>query len=234
MTTSESSAPAATAGTQLGTDLDAAYDQLVAKDRILHRIERRYGRPDPFTWAGSHRGQTSNFESMMLHIVSQQISTAVAFVLFDRIRAATPSGIDPAGVVAVGRDRLHAIGLSRAKASYLVSLAELQLAGVLNLEQLDGLDDEHVSATLTAAPGIGPWTAQMFLISQLRRPDVLPAGDLAIRHAVQVAWNRPAVPTIDAVSRLGPPMGALPHLRGRPVVGVPADGETRPRLSSSC
>lgn len=203
MTRTESSAHATLSRPGTMTHLHSAYDALVAKDRILHRIERRHGRPDPFAWSERAGRVASNFESMVLHITSQQISTAVAKALFERIRSATAAGIDPAGIVAVGRDRLHAVGLSRAKASYLVSLAELQLSNAFDIEHLDGLDDDQVLATLTSAPGIGPWTAQMFLINQLRRPDVLPAGDLGIRHAVQAAWNRPGLPTIDAVSHLG-------------------------------
>jgi DNA-3-methyladenine glycosylase II len=184
-------------------EADAAYDELIAHDRVLHRIERTYGRPDPFVWVGSDRGRSSNFAAMVLHIISQQISTAVAFVLFDRIQDALGSGLGPDGIIALGENRLHGLGLSHAKASYLVSLAEMNRSGALDIEHLDGFDDDQAIEALTAVRGIGLWTAQMFLINQLRRPDVLPAGDLGIRHAVQAGWSEPAVPTIEAVTRLG-------------------------------
>jgi DNA-3-methyladenine glycosylase II len=74
---------------------------------------------------------------------------------------------------------------------------------VLDSEHLGDLDDDRVMTALTAARGVGPWTAQMFLIHQLRRPDVLPAGDLGIRHAVQAADGLPALPSVDDVREIG-------------------------------
>jgi len=85
----------------------------------------------------------------------------------------------------------------------VVNLAELQRAGVLDTEHLDRLDDEAAVAALTSAKGVGVWTAQMFLIHQLRRPDVLPAGDLGIRRAVQALHGRPTGPTIEEVVIIG-------------------------------
>ena len=79
----------------------------------------------------------------------------------------------------------------------------MHLAGVLDTEHLDGLSDDQAMAALTAARGIGPWTAQMFLIHQLHRPDVLPAGDLGIRQAVGRAWGLSALPSIDEVREFG-------------------------------
>jgi DNA-3-methyladenine glycosylase II len=106
-------------------------------------------------------------------------------------------------VALLGVGGLRALGLSRAKSVAVAGLAQMHLGGVLDSEELDGPDDDQVMTALTAARGIGPWTAQMFLIHQLRRPDVLPAGDLGIRQAVGRAWALPAVPTIDDVRALG-------------------------------
>jgi DNA-3-methyladenine glycosylase II len=183
-------------------DVDAMYEALLVRDEVLQRIADVQGRPDPFTWAG--RGVTgSNFAALVLHVVGQQISTAVALVLFTRLEAAVGGSVDPQSVVRLGSDGIHSLGLSRAKSVAIAGLAEMHVARVLDTDHLDGLDDEQAMAALTAARGIGPWTAQMFLIHQLRRPDVLPAGDLGIRQAVGRAWARPAVPTIDEVREFG-------------------------------
>ena len=82
-----------------------------------------------------------------------------------------------------------AAGLSRAKVSYLRSLAEHVLSGELELERLDELPDEQVIAELIAVKGLGPWTAHMFLMFHLERPDVLPVGDLGIRRAIERAYG---------------------------------------------
>lgn len=96
----------------------------------------------------------------------------------------------------LGADGLRACGLSRAKASYLLDLADRQARGLIDIDHLEGLSDIEVMAELTAVHGVGPWTAEMYLILQLRRPDVLPAGDLGIRNAIQAAWDLPAMPSI--------------------------------------
>jgi DNA-3-methyladenine glycosylase II len=106
-------------------------------------------------------------------------------------------------VARLSSEELRALGLSHAKSLAVAGLAQLHLSGALDTDRLDGLGDEQAMAALTAARGIGPWTAQMFLIHQLRRPDVLPAGDLGIRQAVERAWDLPAVPSIDEVRQFG-------------------------------
>jgi DNA-3-methyladenine glycosylase II len=145
----------------------------------------------------------TNFAAMVLHIGSQQISTRAALAVFDRIQDAAGGRIDPARVDGLGPDRLLSLGLSRAKAAAIVGLARMHLDGTLDLDGLDDLDDARVVHALTAARGVGLWTAQMFLIHQLRRPDVLPAGDLEIRRAVQRCWSRPALPPIEEVRQRG-------------------------------
>ena len=180
-----------------------AYDQLLGQDPVLRKISAAYGRPDPFAWDDGGRTTGSKFAAMLLHIVSQQISTKVAFALFDRIHEAAGGTAEPLAIVALGPERIHALGVSRAKASYVVGLAQMQLSGVLDVNQLDELNDEDAVRTLTAARGVGQWTAEMFLIAQLHREDILPAGDLGIRHAVMAAGAFPALPTIDEVRAFG-------------------------------
>lgn len=179
------------------------YDHLVAVDPVLREIARRRGRPDPFVWFAVQGVATSDFAALVLHVTSQQISTAVALTLFHRVERATDGRLDPRRVAALGPERLHELGLSRAKASAIVGLAEMHLAGTLDVTQLDVLGDDAAVAALTSARGVGPWTAQMFLIHQLRRPDVLPAGDLGIRHAVRTCWSLPELPQVAEVQELG-------------------------------
>jgi DNA-3-methyladenine glycosylase II len=154
-------------------------------------------------WAGGGAVPASNFAALLVHVISQQLSTRVALLLFDRLQEAVGAVPDPKGVAALGVDRLRGLGLSHAKAVAVAGLAELQLAGALDPDRLGALDDTQAIAALTAAHGVGPWTAQMFLIHQLRRPDVLPAGDLGIRHAVQAAWSLPREPSIQEVEDRG-------------------------------
>ncbi len=98
-----------------------------------------------------------------------------------------------------------AAGLSHAKVRFLRSLAKHVLNGELELARLDDLDDEQVTAELTAVKGIGPWSADMFLMFQLDRPDVLPVGDLGIRRAFERAYGLPALPEAVEMERIAEP-----------------------------
>ena len=98
-----------------------------------------------------------------------------------------------------------AVGLSRAKVSFLRSLAEHVLDGSLDLERLDSLPDEEVIAELVAVKGIGEWSAHMFLMFELRRPDVLAVGDLGIRRAVERAYRLPDLPSATELTELAEP-----------------------------
>jgi DNA-3-methyladenine glycosylase II len=183
--------------------LREVYGRLAAQDVVLADLVRRHGRPDPFEWSPAYDAARTNFAGLILHIISQQISTAVAVQLFHRVEGTAGGMLDPGGVVGLGVDRLRELGLSRAKAGAVVGLAERHLAGTLDTDGLADASDEEVMAALTAARGVGPWTAQMFLIHQLRRPDVLPAGDLGIRHAVATGWERAGIPSAAEVAQLG-------------------------------
>ncbi|MFJ9539767.1 DNA-3-methyladenine glycosylase family protein [Streptomyces sp. NPDC101225] len=177
--------------------LVTAYRHLAAADPVLKQLVGSVGRPDPFTWREHGYPTSSNFAAMALHIVGQQISTAAALTIFGRISAAMGGDLTPAGLLALPEDRLRACGLSRAKASSLQDLARRQAEGVIDLEHMDGTDDATALAALTAVRGIGLWSAQMFLVHQLKRPDILPAGDIGIRRAIQHAWQLDSVPGIE-------------------------------------
>jgi DNA-3-methyladenine glycosylase II len=188
-------------------ELREVYARLAERDAVLADLVRRHGRPDPFVWSPAYDAARTTFASLLLHIISQQISTVVAAQLFRRVEGAAGGTLDPEGVVGLGVERLRELGLSRAKATTVVGLAERHLAGTLDTDRLAGASDDEVTAALTAARGVGPWTAQMFLIHQLRRPDVLPAGDLGIRHAVAAGWpwrgQSSGLPSPAEVTQLG-------------------------------
>ncbi|MFE7170253.1 DNA-3-methyladenine glycosylase family protein [Streptomyces sp. NPDC057616] len=181
--------------------LATAYGHLAAADPVLRRLVGSVGRPDPFTWQERGYPASSSFAAMALHIVGQQISTAAALTIFGRVSASMGGEVTPAGLLALPEDRLRACGLSRAKASYLHDLARRQAQGAIDLENMADVDDATALADLTAVRGVGLWSAQMFLVHQLKRPDVLPAGDIGIRRAIERAWRLDAVPGVEETRR---------------------------------
>ncbi|MYV58209.1 hypothetical protein GT042_38135, partial [Streptomyces sp. SID3212] len=102
---------------------------------------------------------------------------------------------------ALGPERLRACGLSHAKVSYLLGLARSQQGGLIDVDGLGGLTDAEAVAALTAVRGLGRWTAEMFLLHQLRRSDVLPVGDVGIRRAVERGWGLDTLPAPRDVER---------------------------------
>ena len=102
-------------------------------------------------------------------------------------------------------EAIRAAGMSRPKVAYLRDLAEHVLDGRLELDRLDELSDDEISAELTAVKGIGQWSADMFLIFFLGRPDVLPVGDLGVRRAAGVVYALPEMPAPEALFELGEP-----------------------------
>src|SRR6516225_1997820 len=142
-----------------------------------------------------------HYGALVRSIVGQQLSTRAARAIYtrltDRFGGRTPT---PAEVLADDPDELRvAAGLSRGKVTYLRSLAEHVEDGSLELERLDELPDEDVIAELTAVRGIGLWSAQVFLMFHLQRPDVVAVGDLGIRRAVMIRYGLPELPKPDEV-----------------------------------
>ena len=172
-------------------------------DPVLVRLIQKVGTPDPFAFPDGGRTSGNNFAGMVLHIIAQQISIKVALVLYDRLTAALDGPPTPVGVLGLDLDQLRALGMSHSKAAYLHDLADAVASGDLAIDALDEADDDDVIAALTRVKGIGPWSAEMFLIHQLRRLDVLPAGDLGIRTAVQRAYTLTDLPPIADVRQRG-------------------------------
>jgi DNA-3-methyladenine glycosylase II len=133
------------------------------------------------------RQRKDHLTALIGAIVSQQLSTKAAATIFGRFLALFPEGqlTDAAAVAAFDDATLRGVGLSGQKVGYLRDLSARIADGRLNLDELDRLADEEVIEKLTSVKGFGRWTAEMFLMFRLHRPDVLPVGDLGIVKAVQ-------------------------------------------------
>ncbi len=148
-----------------------------------------------------------HYGALVRSITGQQLSVLAARAIYGRLTARfggrPPT---PAEILADDPEELRAAaGLSRAKVSYLRSLAEHVLAGELELERLDELSDEEAIAELVAVKGLGVWTAHMFLMFHLERPDVLAVGDLGIRRAIERAYGLDGLPDAPAMEKLAEP-----------------------------
>lgn len=139
------------------------------------------------------------FQTLANSIISQQLSAKAADTIERRVHAIVP-GLTPAGFLAVAPDALRTAGLSSAKARYIVELAQRVSDGRLNLEAMQEAPDADVVAALVELPGIGQWTAEMFLIFGLRRPDVLSLGDAGLQRATRLLFGDDA-----KLERLGQP-----------------------------
>ncbi|HEY4097600.1 MAG TPA: hypothetical protein VGM33_18900, partial [Baekduia sp.] len=120
----------------------------------------------------------------MLHIVSQQLSVAVALQMYARVERLVGGAITAAGLAATTEDALREQGLARAKGRALVELGQRIAAGEVDLAAIARLDDAAATAALLDLRGVGPWSAQVFLMHELHRPDVFPAGDVGLRAAL--------------------------------------------------
>jgi DNA-3-methyladenine glycosylase II len=159
--------------------------------------DAREGRPD----------RQDHYGALVRSITGQQLSVLAARAIYGRLTARFDGRAPtPAEVLSDDPEELRAAaGLSRAKVSYLRSLAEHVISGELELERLDELGDEEVVAELVAVKGLGLWTAQMFLMFHLERPDVLPVGDLGIRRAIERAYALEGPPDPAAMEAIAEP-----------------------------
>ena len=182
-----------------------ALARLHAADPVLARVmdavgelpDPRDGRPDP----------DDHYGALVRAITGQQLSVKAASAIYgrltDRFGGRPPT---PEEILAEEPEQLRAAaGLSRAKVQFLRSLAEHAISGELELERLEELPDEEVIEELVAVKGLGTWTAHMFLMFQLGRPDVLPVGDLGIRRAIERAYALPALPDPELMEQIAEP-----------------------------
>jgi DNA-3-methyladenine glycosylase II len=180
---------------------DVAVAHLRAADPVLAGMLDDVGGAPP-AWVPSG----DPYGAIIRAIVSQQLSVGAARAIHGRLLARF-DGREPTPeqVLADDPDELKSVGLSRAKVVSLRSLATRIDDGELDLGALDALDDDALIAQLTVVKGIGEWTAQVLLVTELARPDVLVTGDLVIRRAVQRGWSLPAPPTREELLALGEP-----------------------------
>jgi len=185
------------------TDSDA---HLRASDPVMARLIDDYGGPLPLE--PDDRGRPAeHYGALVRSIAGQQLSVKAARAIWnrltDRYGGRTPT---PEEILAEDPETLRAAcGFSRAKVASLRSLAEHVTDGRLELDRLADLGDEAVVAELVAVKGIGVWTAQMFLMFTLHRPDVLPVGDLGVRNGAMRAYGLPAPPTAEELTALAEP-----------------------------
>jgi DNA-3-methyladenine glycosylase II len=176
-------------------------EELRASDPVLARLIDHLKPVDLASWR--KRWALDPFRALARSIVGQQIATTAANAIFGRLQAFVGDRDPASAITAASDEELRAIGLSGAKAASLRDLATRTLDGRLSLDQFERLSDEEAREQLTAVRGIGPWTADMFLLGQLGRPDVLPAGDLGIRHAVKRAYDLAKLPSEGEVKAIG-------------------------------
>jgi DNA-3-methyladenine glycosylase II len=175
--------------------MEHAIAHLRAADPVLATVIDAVG---AYEFTPSARG----FRALADAIIAQQISIKAAAAIMGRLEQLLGE-VTPAQLLAVEPEELRAIGLSGQKARYLRDLAERTAVGALDLEALPALDDDSVIAQLTAVKGIGRWTAEIYLMFALGRPDVLPADDLGLRYAVQQFYQLPAPPPPAELRRIG-------------------------------
>jgi 3-methyladenine DNA glycosylase/8-oxoguanine DNA glycosylase len=179
-------------------DYTKARRHLARRDPVLRALMRAHG---PCGLAA--RQHTDPFKALARAIVGQQLSAKAAATIFSRFEALYQSFPTPFEVLATPDDRLRAVGLSSQKLGYLRDLCTRLADGQLPLDAMDRMDDEAVIQALMQVKGVGRWTAEMFLIFRLQRPDVLPVGDLGIVNAVKRAYKLRQAPSPDRLRRIG-------------------------------
>jgi DNA-3-methyladenine glycosylase II len=174
---------------------------LAAADPVMASLIERVGPVDLDSWRS--RWSLTPFMALVRSIVGQQIAGRAAEAIFGRLRDFVGDR-DPAVAIADATDeQLRGVGLSAAKARALHDLAARTLDGRLEIDRIEKLSDDEARAQLMAVRGIGAWTADIFLLAQLGRADILPAGDLGVRHAVMRLDGLDEVPTEQEVRSRG-------------------------------
>jgi DNA-3-methyladenine glycosylase II len=188
------SPPAASSRPLQRASLLAAVATLGRADPRLAKLTARHG-PPPL-WA-----RRPGFASLLRIVLEQQVSLASARALYHRL-AGVAGEVQPGTVLALGEAGLRRLGFTRQKAGYACGIAEEIVAGRLVLGRLARCDDDEALARLVSVRGIGPWTAGIYLLMALRRPDVWPPGDLALHRALARLRRSARVPSSAEADRL--------------------------------
>ena len=174
---------------------------LAAADPVMGSLIERLGPVDLDSWRA--RWSLTTFMALARSIVGQQIAGRAAEAIFGRLSDFIGER-DPAEAIAGASDEeLRSVGLSAAKARSLRDLAVRTLDGRLELDRIEKLSDDEARTQLMAVRGIGGWTADIFLLAQLGRQDILPAGDLGVRHAVMRLYGLDELPSEQEVRSRG-------------------------------
>jgi DNA-3-methyladenine glycosylase II len=180
------------------TDYTKARRLLSKRDPVIRGLIRRHGA------CGLADAQHEDAFTALTHsIISQQLSTKAADTIARRFNALFQGPPTPAAVALVDDDQLRAVGLSSQKISYMRDLCARIADGSLRLHAVNELPDEDVIQSLMQVKGIGRWTAEMFLMFRLHRPDVLPVDDLGILKAVQRAYGLRKMPRAERLTKIG-------------------------------
>jgi len=145
------------------------------------------------------------FHSLAESILYQQLNGKAAATIFERFAALAGNPLTPDGVLKLTDAQMREVGLSRQKTAYLRDLAEKTRAGLLEFERMAEMTEEDVIAHLTQVKGIGVWTAHMFLMFTLRRPDILPTGDYGIQAAIKKHYKKRKWPKPKAMQEIARP-----------------------------
>lgn len=178
-----------------------AADELAGRDPVLAALRDRHGAPR----IGPGPAPSDRFRALCNSVAYQQLAGRAAAAIWARVEATVGEAFTPEAVLEAGFDRLRAAGLSGSKATTLVDLAGHSLDGTIDWQRIHRWPDDEVVSHLTVVRGIGPWTAHMFLLFDLRRPDVWPTGDYGVRAGFAKAFGLGAMPTERELGRLGEP-----------------------------
>ncbi len=166
-----------------------AIHHLRKADPVLASIIERVG---PYTM----QYREPVFQTLVRSIVYQQLSGKAALTIFNRLLAAAKTDpVTPEAILKLRPQKMRTLGLSQQKVTYIRELARMTRDGEIQFEKLGELEDAAVIAHLTRVKGVGVWTVHMFLMFALRRPDVLPVGDLGVRMAIKKAYGLAELPT---------------------------------------
>ncbi len=168
------------------------------RDPVLAPVIKKHRKRSPLD-----RPTLEPFPALVRTITAQQISTKAAVTIHGRLIALTPEGVTPEALLALTDDQFRQAGLSRQKTGYLRDLASKVKSGELPVGSLHELDDEAVIEAIVKVKGLGRWSAEMFLMFRLRRPDVLPVGDLGIVTAIQRLYRLRKKPKAARIMKIG-------------------------------
>jgi len=145
------------------------------------------------------------FHSLAEAIVYQQLNGKAAVTIFKRFAALAGEPLTPEGILKLSDEQLRTVGLSKQKSAYVKDLAAKTAAGLIDFSQLLEMPDGEVIKHLTQVKGVGVWTAQMFLMFTLRRPDVLPTGDYGVQAAIKKHYKKRQMPKPHIMEKIARP-----------------------------